>query len=78
MYTASQDCTVQDCTGTVQYSTVQYSTVQYTVDTVSHRWGGGGLLYTASQDRTIKVWRAQDGVLCRTLQVGHCCNTVLL
>lgn len=24
------------------------------------QWGGEGLLYTASQDRTIKVWRAQD------------------
>ncbi|KAL7986901.1 hypothetical protein Chor_005820 [Crotalus horridus] len=24
------------------------------------RWGGDGLLYSSSQDRTIKVWRAQD------------------
>ena len=24
------------------------------------RWGGEGLLYTSSQDRTIKVWRAKD------------------
>ncbi len=24
------------------------------------RWGGEGLLYTSSQDRTIKVWRAED------------------
>ena len=24
------------------------------------KWGGTGLLYTASQDRTIKVWRADD------------------
>lgn len=24
------------------------------------KWGGAGLLYTASQDRTIKVWRASD------------------
>ena len=28
------------------------------------KWGGEGLLYTASQDRTIKVWRAKD--------VSHC------
>ncbi|XP_071443730.1 notchless protein homolog 1 isoform X2 [Hetaerina americana] len=34
------------------------------------RWGGTGLLYSASQDRTIKVWRSNDGVLCRTL-LGH-------
>ena len=24
------------------------------------RWGGEGLIYTSSQDRTIKVWRAKD------------------
>ena len=41
----------------------------HTASVSSVRWGGTGLLYTASQDRTIKVWRAQDGTLCRTLQV---------
>ncbi|KAK9746471.1 hypothetical protein QE152_g6027 [Popillia japonica] len=34
------------------------------------KWGGSGLLYTASQDRTVKVWRSKDGILCRTLE-GH-------
>ena len=24
------------------------------------RWGGEGLIYSSSQDRTIKVWRAED------------------
>lgn len=24
------------------------------------KWGGDGLLYSSSQDRTIKVWRTQD------------------
>ena len=24
------------------------------------RWGGEGLIYTSSQDRTIRVWRASD------------------
>lgn len=24
------------------------------------KWGGDGLLYSSSQDRTIKVWRAKD------------------
>ena len=24
------------------------------------RWGGEGLIYSASQDRTIKVWRDED------------------
>ncbi|XP_066291034.1 notchless protein homolog 1-like [Branchiostoma lanceolatum] len=43
------------------------------------KWGGEGLIYTASQDRTIKVWRPDDGVLCRTLQGhGHWVNTMAL
>ncbi|EDV22616.1 uncharacterized protein TRIADDRAFT_28728, partial [Trichoplax adhaerens] len=43
------------------------------------KWGGEGLIYTSSQDRTIKVWRASDGILCRTLQGhGHWVNTMAL
>uniref|UniRef100_A0A8D0GV78 Notchless protein homolog 1 n=1 Tax=Sphenodon punctatus TaxID=8508 RepID=A0A8D0GV78_SPHPU len=43
------------------------------------KWGGDGLLYSASQDRTIKAWRGQDGVLCRTLQGhAHWVNTMAL
>lgn len=43
------------------------------------KWGGSGLLYTASQDRTVKVWRAEDGVLCRTLEGhAHWVNTLAL
>jgi ribosome assembly protein 4 len=41
------------------------------------KWGGEGLIYTASRDRTIKVWNAEEGdgkgrvgLLVRTL-VGH-------
>ncbi|XP_073815575.1 protein Notchless-like isoform X2 [Musca autumnalis] len=34
------------------------------------RWGGAGLIYTSSKDRTLKVWRAADGSLCRTF-TGH-------
>ncbi|XP_067639136.1 protein Notchless [Eurosta solidaginis] len=34
------------------------------------RWGGCGLIYTSSKDRTVKMWRASDGVLCRTFS-GH-------
>lgn len=30
------------------------------------KWGGDGLLYTSSQDRTVKVWRAKD------VSVGLC------
>lgn len=43
------------------------------------KWGGSGLIYTASQDRTVKVWRAKDGVLCRTLEGhAHWVNTLAL
>ncbi|KAJ8918929.1 hypothetical protein NQ315_016831 [Exocentrus adspersus] len=43
------------------------------------KWGGNGLIYTASQDRTVKVWRATDGVLCRTLEGhAHWVNTLAL
>lgn len=43
------------------------------------KWGGTDLLYTASQDRNIKVWRGEDGALCRTLQGhGHWVNTMAL
>lgn len=34
------------------------------------RWGGAGLIYTSSKDRTVKMWRAADGILCRTFS-GH-------
>ncbi|OWF53715.1 notchless protein homolog 1-like [Mizuhopecten yessoensis] len=43
------------------------------------KWGGTDLLYTSSQDRTLKVWRGDNGVLCRTLQGhGHWVNTMTL
>lgn len=34
------------------------------------KWGGEGLIYTASRDKTIKVWEASTGKLCRSLD-GH-------
>uniref|UniRef100_A0A1I8JFL4 SH3 domain-containing protein n=1 Tax=Macrostomum lignano TaxID=282301 RepID=A0A1I8JFL4_9PLAT len=43
------------------------------------RWGGTDLLYTGSRDRTVRVWRADDGALCRTLQQhAHWVNTLAL
>ncbi|KAF5270442.1 hypothetical protein FQR65_LT05630 [Abscondita terminalis] len=43
------------------------------------KWGGGGLIYTASQDRSVRVWRASDGVLCRVLEGhAHWVNTLAL
>ncbi|XP_037936540.1 protein Notchless [Teleopsis dalmanni] len=42
----------------------------HTAAVTAVRWGGSGLIYTSSKDRTVKVWRAADGVLCRTFS-GH-------
>ncbi|XP_076805283.1 notchless protein homolog 1-like [Clavelina lepadiformis] len=43
------------------------------------KWSGEDLIYSASQDRTIKVWRSSDGVMCRTLQGhGHWVNVLAL
>ncbi|GIY52626.1 notchless protein homolog 1, partial [Caerostris extrusa] len=43
------------------------------------RWGENGLIYSGSQDRTIKVFRGSDGVLCRTLKGhAHWVNSVAL
>ncbi|KAL1506011.1 hypothetical protein ABEB36_005448 [Hypothenemus hampei] len=43
------------------------------------KWGGSGLIYSASQDRTVKVWRTNDGILCRTLEGhAHWVNTLAL
>ncbi|CDS42442.1 notchless 1 [Echinococcus multilocularis] len=45
----------------------------------SLRWGGTDLLYSASQDRTIRVWRCTDGALCRRLDLhGHWVNCLAL
>ncbi|KAF7489069.1 Notchless -like protein 1 [Sarcoptes scabiei] len=43
------------------------------------KWGGTKLIYTASHDRTIKVWSAEKGILCRTLEGhAHWVNTLAL
>ncbi|XP_052801296.1 notchless protein homolog 1-like [Mya arenaria] len=43
------------------------------------KWGGTDLIYTASQDRTVKVWKGDNGMLCRTLQGhGHWVNILAL
>ena len=45
----------------------------------SVKWGGEGLVYSASRDRTIKVWNPDRGILVRTLTGhGHRINTLAL
>lgn len=34
------------------------------------RWGGSGLIFTSSKDRTCKMYRADDGTMCKTFS-GH-------
>lgn len=65
------------------WDTVLYQTVQtisgHTKSVTVVKWGGSGLIYSASQDRTVKVWRASDGILCRTLEGhAHWVNTLAL
>ncbi|KAG2223667.1 hypothetical protein INT45_007245 [Circinella minor] len=51
---------------------------QHTAAVTCVKWGGEGLIYTASQDKTIKVWNS-SGVLVKTLQGhGHWVNTLAL
>lgn len=43
------------------------------------RWGGEGLIYSASRDGCINVWDAAEGKLVRTLKGhGHWVNTLAL
>lgn len=34
------------------------------------KWSANGLIYSSSQDRSVKVWRGSDGTMCRSLD-GH-------
>lgn len=40
------------------------------------KWGGDGLLYTSSQDRTVKVWRAKDVSVCVLMHACVCDGTL--
>ncbi|CAI2347312.1 unnamed protein product [Caenorhabditis sp. 36 PRJEB53466] len=51
----------------------------HTASVTCLRWGGEGLIYTGSQDRTVKMWRAEDGTLCRNMTGhAHWINTLAL
>jgi len=50
----------------------------HTASVTCVRWGGMGLIYTGSQDRTVKVYN-EEGKLCRTLEGhGHWVNSLAL
>lgn len=55
-----------------------FNIAQHTAAVSCVKWGGENLIYTASQDKTIKVWNDQ-GMLVKTLQGhGHWVNTLAL
>lgn len=43
------------------------------------KWSANGLIYSSSQDRSVKVWRGADGTMCRSLDGhAHWVNTLAL
>jgi ribosome assembly protein 4 len=55
-----------------------FTIAQHTAAVTCVKWGGEGLIYTASQDKTIKVWNS-SGMLVKTLEGhGHWVNTLAL
>lgn len=79
---SSKDATVR--VWNVRTMAVLVTLSQHTASIECCRWGGEGLLYTASRDRTIKVWALNGtgsdfGKLVRTLAGhGHRVNTLAL
>ncbi|KAJ3358546.1 hypothetical protein GGF32_000324 [Allomyces javanicus] len=59
--------------------TTEFALAQHTKAITCVKWGGEGLIYTASRDCSIKTWSANDGKLVRTLAGhGHWVNTMAL
>ncbi|KAF7269392.1 notchless protein homolog 1 [Rhynchophorus ferrugineus] len=74
---SSKDCDIRIWDSVLCHTILTISGHTKSVTVV--KWGGTGLIYSASQDRTVKVWRAKDGVLCRTLEGhAHWVNTLAL
>ncbi|OQV16433.1 Notchless protein-like protein 1 [Hypsibius exemplaris] len=74
---SSKDATIR-IWDTVMQSTLRILS-SHTQSVTCIRWGGSGLIYSCSQDRSLKVWRAEDGVLCRTCTGhAHWINTLAL
>ncbi|KAG8191136.1 hypothetical protein JTE90_016651 [Oedothorax gibbosus] len=74
---ASKDCSVR--VWDVVMGTTLHVLSTHTGSVTCVKWGGAGLIYSASQDRTLKVFRAQDGAVCRTLSKhSHWVNSIAL
>ena len=73
----SKDTTVRVWNTTLQRIELVLSGHRSSVSCV--RWGGTGLIYTASHDKTIKVWHSSDGTLAHTLSAhAHWVNHLAL
>jgi ribosome assembly protein 4 len=60
-------------------STCLKSLTSHTASVTKALWGGEGLIYSASQDRTIKVWHADEGIMMQELKGhAHWVNTLAL
>ncbi len=73
---SSKDCTVKiwNC----QNQSLEVSLSSHTSSVTKVIWGGQGLIYSASEDRTIKVWKP-DGQFVRELKGhGHWVNSLCL
>jgi ribosome assembly protein 4 len=76
LVTSSKDGTIKVWNVRTQSSQM---TLSHTDSVESVKWGGEGLIYSASRDRTIKVWNPDRGILVRTLTGhGHRINTLAL
>ena len=74
---SSKDCTIRIWDTTLLQCKLVLSGHSMSVTCI--KWSANGLIYSASQDRTVKVWRAADGVLCRSLDGhAHWVNTLAL
>eukprot|EP01100_Stratorugosa_tubuloviscum_P009626 TRINITY_DN402_c2_g1_i1.p1 TRINITY_DN402_c2_g1~~TRINITY_DN402_c2_g1_i1.p1 ORF type:complete len:496 (-),score=223.21 TRINITY_DN402_c2_g1_i1:156-1643(-) len=63
----------------VRLGTCSLSLSGHTAAITCVKWSGEGLIYTASEDRTIKVFTANEGKLIRTLSGhGHWVNTLAI
>lgn len=74
---SSKDCTVR--IWDVVRGRCEFALSGHSMSVTCVKWSANGLIYTASQDRSVKVWRGSDGVMCRSLEGhAHWVNTLAL
>lgn len=72
---ASKDCTIR--IWDVVLKRFESVLTGHSMKVTAVVWSANGLIYSASQDRNIMVWRASDSTLCRTLSThAHWINSL--